>query len=532
MIIFPMPDPTAHDIVGLENYLFDRYIHTILRIFILLTVIILPFLAPLNYLDGRNMAGGVIGLDQFGFSNVSLSHIDRYWAHLAAAIFVAVFVSLTLQFELQSYTRFQAIFATAKVKGSTILVVSLSKKRLTFESLQHHFQGLSGGVHSIKINRDYRKLHEKIQQRAILVSTLEAAETKLIRSAQLSKHKFTQPLWNEGTRQLWKRHLAATDRPSMRLPLWGIILSPPRFGTKVDIIYHCRAEIVRYTQEIKHDEQNIDLFPLLNSAFVSFNHQISIPLPLLALKAHAPALWTIKHGAAYTDIIWSNVSISWWEQLFRTVTVVSFFLVLTLAFGLPATVTGSLSQASYLANVIPGLSSINKLPTWVLGAIQGVLPPTILAIITAVIPTTLRILISLQGIYSRHALETTIQTYYFIFLFIQVFFIVSLSASIATVIDELQNKVESVPALLAQNLPKASNYFLSYLIINTATTITSTLLLPTELLNILLSPVLDKTARQKWARKEDLRLKMWGTFLPIYTNVACIGTDRLQSLCS
>ena len=83
----------------------------------------------------------------------------------------------------------------------------------------------------------------------------------------------------------------------------------------------------------------------------------------------------------------------------------------------------------------------------------------------------------------------------------------SLSASIATVLEQLKHSAESVLALLIQGLPKASNYFLSYLIIHTAGSVTGTLLLPSQLFNLLISPLLDVSVRRKWSRREDMYLQ-------------------------
>ena len=38
-----------------------------------------------------------------------------------------------------------------------------------------------------------------------------------------------------------------------------------------------------------------------------------------------------------------------------------------------------------------------------------------------------------------------------------------------------------------------------------------------------LSPILDKTAREKFTRATTLQEIKWGTFFPVYTNLACIG---------
>ena len=38
-----------------------------------------------------------------------------------------------------------------------------------------------------------------------------------------------------------------------------------------------------------------------------------------------------------------------------------------------------------------------------------------------------------------------------------------------------------------------------------------------------LAPIMDRTARQKWKRQMKLPEMRWGTFFPVYTNLACIG---------
>lgn len=97
----------------------------------------------------------------------------------------------------------------------------------------------------------------------------------------------------------------------------------------------------------------------------------------------------------------------------------------------------------------------------------------------------------------------------------QVFLTVSLSAGITTVIGQLKDSVEAVPAILARNLPKASNYFFSYITIYAFTTVTQIFLQICGLVQLLvLSPLLDRSPRQMWVR---------GTFIPALTNVACIG---------
>jgi hypothetical protein len=267
----------------------------------------------------------------------------------------------------------------------------------------------------------------------------------------------------------------------------------------------------------------------MDSACVHFNNRISGPIAALALKARIPPSWTLRHGTTADDTIWSNISISWWQQGIRTAIVYFLVAVLILGFAFPVAIIGSLSQVGYLANVIPWLTWVGTLPSWSVAIIQVGLPPAMLALITAMVPVALRLLANTQGLYSRQALENHVQIYYFAFLFVQVFLTVSLSAGITTIIGELEGTIEAVPAVLAQNLPKACNYFFSYIIMHVFTTVAYTQV--NGLVDLfVLSPMFDKTARQKWMRGQRLGLQKWGTFIPVFTNIACIGVFLLSLL--
>jgi len=91
-----------------------------------------------------------------------------------------------------------------------------------------------------------------------------------------------------------------------------------------------------------------------------------------------------------------------------------------------------------------------------------VLPQLMLVVLTALLPLILRIITGWQGLSTETTMELSLQKYYFVFLFVQNFLTVSLSSSITAIAQDLHG-LNSAPALLARNLPKASNYFFSYL---------------------------------------------------------------------
>jgi hypothetical protein len=98
------------------------------------------------------------------------------------------------------------------------------------------------------------------------------------------------------------------------------------------------------------------------------------------------------------------------------------------------------------------------------------LPPLVLAVANtavanAAVAPGFRLLTNIKGLYSLQVVEILIKIYCFSFLFLQRFLTVSLSSKLANIVGKLTATVQSVPALLARNLPKACNYFFSFIFI-------------------------------------------------------------------
>jgi hypothetical protein len=140
----------------------------------------------LNFIDSRNKLRGVRGLDRLSFSNVGLSHTDRYWAHLVLTIFIVTSVCFIVQRELQDYRRLQnsrSGFESDAYGPSSVLVILNSKEKLSMKAIQQHFRTVPGSIKAISVNRDYSSLRTKLQKRATLIERLEIAETNLIKKA-------------------------------------------------------------------------------------------------------------------------------------------------------------------------------------------------------------------------------------------------------------------------------------------------------------------------------------------------------------
>ena len=338
---------------------------------------------------------------------------------------------------------------------------------------------------------------------------------------------FNEDFDPNGGKPLWKEYLKDKDRETMRLPIfgWQWMISLPLLGKKVDTIDYCRKEVARLNLEIEQDQQEPEKYPLMNSAFIQFNHQVAAHMACQAVSHHTPAHMAPRVvEISPDDVIWDNMSIRWWESYIRIGAVIVLIVGLVIGWAIPVTFTGLLSNLSSLRDQYKWLNWLGKVPKLVIAIIQGVLPQALLALLLFLLPLILRFLSKTQGDHTGMSVELSVQRYYFAFLFVQVFLVVSISSGIITVIGQLANSPQSAPAILAQNLPKASNYFFSYLLLQALSVSAGALVQIVGLIEwFILAPLLDSTARQKWRRQINLPNMQWGSFFPVYTNLACIG---------
>jgi hypothetical protein len=207
------------------------------------------------------------------------------------------------------------------------------------------------------------------------------------------------------------------------------------------------------------------------------------------------------------DVVWSNVNITWRDRVIRTVLSNVLIVATATACVILVALAGLLSQIIYITQAVSSLSWINELPQSFLGLLQGVLPPTLVAILTKGFVVILNYLIQKQGISSRSHIDLKIQDYYFCFLFAQVTLVVLLSAGLTTIANEIAHGA-SLAATLAKNLLKASNYFLSYVLLQALSISAYSLLRLDRLIRkFILSPIFNKSVTQIMRRRRGQDLE-------------------------
>ncbi|KAL5461268.1 hypothetical protein PMIN06_002251 [Paraphaeosphaeria minitans] len=337
----------------------------------------------------------------------------------------------------------------------------------------------------------------------------------------------------DGEDAVWRKYIKPKDRETMRVPIFNKSWWPsiPLIGKKVDTIYYCRKELARLNHEIGLDQANPEQFPLMNSAFIQFNHQVAAHMACQSLSHHIPQQMNPRTVEVNpNDVIWDNLTMPWWSRYVRMTAIVATIVALIILWSPLVAFTGGLSKISTLTDSVPWLAWIEKLPVWLISFIQGVLPPLILAILFAVLPIILRFMAEITGTTTMGERELLVQNFYFAFVFVQLFLVVSISSGITGFIDQIRgdpsqagSTIVNIPQTLAEQLPKAANYFFSYMILQAFSISSGTLLQIAAVAFLLFSRFLDTTPREKVSRVLSRPGITWGNMIPVYTNFGAIG---------
>jgi hypothetical protein len=330
---------------------------------------------------------------------------------------------------------------------------------------------------------------------------------------------------------LWEKYIKKSDRPTHRLARfsWTPSFLPglPFISEKVDTIYWCREHLARLNVEIEEDQKHPERYPLMNSAFIQFNHQVAAHMASQAVSHHIPKQMAPRLvEISPTDVIWDNMSIKWWEEWFRTALIFTIVAGMTILWAIPVSGTALLGDLPALIDRVPWLSFLNEndVVKKVFQALGGVLPALALTILLSLVPLIFYALAEKQGVQTGMMRELAVQNYLFFFDFVQIFLVVSIASGALKTLSSTANNIVSIPETLAQNLPLAADYFFSYMILQALGNSSGALLQYVTLaLWYILPALFDNTARDKWNRNTTLSVVNWGSYFPLYTTFACIA---------
>lgn len=420
-----------------------------------------------------------------------------------------------------------------RISSRTVLFLSVPEKFLSKKKLRRMF---GRTVKRIWITPDPTKLEALVAKRNELAYRLEDAETQFIKAANKKRAKGLKknrdeesglPLEEDkGGKGDVKVDVQETVSP------WALKTKRPthrlRFlRKKVDTIDWLRAELSKVIPEVDELQEKYRKGETksLSAVFIEFNTQTDAQISYQTLSHHHPFRMTPRFiGIQPEHVVWPALHYSWWQRVIRKFAMQGFITALIIFWSIPSALVGAISNIAYLTNLLTFLKFIDKLPGVVKGVISGLLPSVALALLMALVPPILRVCARQMGLPSTARVELFTQNAHFCFQVVQVFLVTTITSAASAATTQIIQDPLSIKDLLAENLPKASNFYISYflfqgLILSSGAVVQVIGFLVFKLLRVLF----DKTPRrlyERWARLGGLS---WGTVFPIFTNMGVIG---------
>jgi calcium permeable stress-gated cation channel len=418
----------------------------------------------------------------------------------------------------------------AKLSSRTVLFTAVPDEYLNEARLRDM---LGPAVVRVWLPTDTSDLDDMVSDRLKIAMNLEGAETKLIREANgahLKSLKKGEAATGDNqaaaaaaegeSGSAAARWITPKQRPTHRLK--------PIIGKKVDTINWCRGELASLIPKVEAEQEkhrNAEA-KKLRAAFVEFTNLREAQAAYQSLTHHQVLTMAPRYtGMHPSDIIWSNLKIRGWERYIRFALVTSFVVALIVFWSIPVAVVGIISNVTYLTNKIHFLKFLLDIPTVIRGVVTGLLPTVMLALLMSLLPPILRLAARLGGSPTYSDVEYSLQNSYFGFQIVQVFLVATLSSAATSVATTILATPSKAPTILSTYLPTASNFYLSYFIVQGLGVFSGTLVgIAGLFVTPLLVRILGSTPRKIFMRWNQLTNVSWGVVYPIYTNLFVIGT--------
>lgn len=384
-----------------------------------------------------------------------------------------------------------------------------------------HFERIFGD--SVKRTWKISKLDDLkslVDERTQKVQDLEAAELKLEENVAVKQRK-NSTNGQTNASSVESGHSTDVSNPSVR----PTHRSPPLVGQKLDSLDHILSSIPKLSKKISEirEKHNTHEDRRTSAIFVEFKDQLRAHQALQQVQHHNPlALQPRYIGIPPSNIKWAGVTLDPALRISYSYMAIGLVIAMTIFWSIPVGFVGTISNINYLSN-IKWLHWIQNLPDSVIGLIQGFVPPFLLSLLTSYVPFWFRDIAELAGEPTAQSMDAFAQRWYFVFQFLQVFLVTTLSSGAATIVKRIGERPGDIPTFLADNLPKSSNFYLTYFTLQGLSTTASQLIKYSDTFEYIFWKKVAQTPRQKYEVETQMKGLFYGNSYPKFTNMAVIA---------
>lgn len=443
---------------GLDALMFVKFYTFGFQLFALCGVLGVCVLLPLNVTDfAKEMVEdevngvkveieqGFKGLDLLTLSNVTQGSV-RLWAHVVTA-YAFAFIAYALLWRLFSqYSVFRTQHMHAQAHASvsqTVLVQNIPKEASTLD----------------KVAAFFRQSYADTFLTAAMVGDVETKLLKLLqkRKEVVDKLEHACGVVQEKLHSEKKCEEGEEIRPKHKV---GMLC-----GSKVDSIEEYEKNLDALNDEVKEMQKKAPA--VLPAAFVTFSSTYSAIACCHFDHGDQPFGWQCKLAPEPRDVFWTNLHHSRYSRLIRQTLVACAVFMLVFFWMIPVGFVATLSTLDQLAKQFPFLDFVTDLSPGLKGFLQGFLPTLVLLVFNIVLPKILLVMSVIEGIEAVSWLQMAVLRKLFYFQLLNNFLILTISSALFVQLQAIVDSPTSIAALLGAALPKASTFFINYIMLNT-----------------------------------------------------------------
>ncbi|CEG73424.1 hypothetical protein RMATCC62417_08811 [Rhizopus microsporus] len=518
-----IPDDQLIKSMGLDRYMVLKLLRMGMVTFSIYSLVAIPILFPVITIN----QGQLSGLNYLTMGNIIDSH--RTWANCLLAILLSALVWYYTFRETRIYISLRRKYLLSPeyantVSARTVFVPSIPAEVNTVESLEKIFSQFPGGVRRVWLNRKLKDLPDLVADRDKAVNSLEAAVTKAILATykyHLKKGDLNRVEDGE-TKDIPEKIRPTHREHSLPVPL-------PFVGHKVDTIRFYHNKIKELNETIQQKQQEAPDFDQVNSAFIEFHNQAAAHMAAQTL-IHKDAMHMAPRyiGIAPSDVIWDNMGIRSFERLVRRFISMLITTAIVIFWAVPVVFVQAVANLQKLSQVLPFLNGLNALGPTAVGIIQGILPAVALAILIALVPVIFTFLSKSEGIPQTSFVELSVLHKFFFFQLVDVVLVSTLSGGFFSMVDQIKTIAQNpliVVNILSENLPQASTFFITFVMLQATNQSGQTMLQPVPYLLSYIKPIFATTPRDIYNQKRTCPTVNLGTLIPGQTVIFILGLE-------
>lgn len=403
-----------------------------------------------------------------------------------------------------------------RLSARVVLFLSVPPEGLREENLQRYF-----GKDAVRfwVVSNMSHLESIVKKRDGKIDKLEGLELELLKRANKAGADTDDDFRITGPAARRPEPVNEEQRPKRR--------SPPVVGEEVDGVSSLREEITDVIYDVDQAQQahSKEVGIKTGAVFVEFKDQVSAHQAFQQVRHPSPLALQPKYiGVRPKEVIWKNLNLEPSLRITYSYLAIALAVAIIIFWSIPVGIIGTISNIEYLTDKFEWLSFLKQLPDPIMGLLTGLLPPLLLSSVVSYVPYFYQFVATLSGEPTTIEAIKFAQTWYFAFQVIQVFLITTFSSGAAAVANKIANQPTKLPTLLAKNLPKASNFYLTYFIIQGLGTASQNVVNYSDVLSYLFFYyVMAKTPRQKFNAYARMRGINWFNLYPKFTNLAVIA---------